>query len=191
MGIIPSGTGNLLARNVDIPLEDPAAAMVAALTGTDHQVDVGRLEAPGEPLDSGNPEMFGVGQRHGVGVDLGDGLFDLMLVADTMRAGRELRSFFLRLPDGGLSAGCRGALHRALRRYPAARRAAADPAVEAGMTGMNPLNAAACCPFRKISSTWGTAGANAGWKAAPALPARQCTGQVSPKSGSWPSGAQW
>lgn len=26
---------------------------------------------------------------------------------------------FLRLPDGGLSAGCRGALHRALRRYPA------------------------------------------------------------------------
>ena len=26
MGIIPSGTGNLLARNVDVPLEDPAAA---------------------------------------------------------------------------------------------------------------------------------------------------------------------
>ncbi len=43
MGIIPSGTGNLLARNVDIPLEDPAAAMVAALTGKDHRVDVGWL----------------------------------------------------------------------------------------------------------------------------------------------------
>ena len=43
MGIIPAGTGNLLARNVDVPLEDPTAAMVAALTGTDRQVDVGWL----------------------------------------------------------------------------------------------------------------------------------------------------
>jgi diacylglycerol kinase (ATP) len=43
MGIIPAGTGNLLARNVEIPLEDPAAAMVAALTGEDRQVDVGWL----------------------------------------------------------------------------------------------------------------------------------------------------
>jgi len=49
MGIIPSGTGNLLARNVDIPLEDPAAAMVAALTGTDHQVDVGWLRYGDSP----------------------------------------------------------------------------------------------------------------------------------------------
>lgn len=49
MGIIPSGTGNLLARNVDIPLEDPAAAMVAALTGKDHQVDVGWLRCGDSP----------------------------------------------------------------------------------------------------------------------------------------------
>ena len=49
MGIIPSGTGNLLARNVDIPLEDPAAAMVAALAGTDHQVDVGWLRYGDSP----------------------------------------------------------------------------------------------------------------------------------------------
>lgn len=49
MGIIPSGTGNLLARNVDVPLEDPAAAMVAALTGTDHQVDVGWLRCGDSP----------------------------------------------------------------------------------------------------------------------------------------------
>ena len=73
---------------------------------------------------------------------------------------------------------------------PRSRSHAARPMPPSVMPS-NPLNAAACCPFRKISSTWGTAGANAGWKAAPALPARQCTGQVSPKSGSWPSGAQW
>src|SRR5699024_8061148 len=43
MGIIPAGTGNLLARNVEVPLEDPGAAMTAALTGEDRQVDVGWL----------------------------------------------------------------------------------------------------------------------------------------------------
>jgi len=43
MGIIPAGTGNLLARNVEVPLEDPSAAMIAALTGRDRQVDVGWL----------------------------------------------------------------------------------------------------------------------------------------------------
>ena len=43
MGIIPAGTGNLLARNVEIPLEDPTGAVVAALAGTDRQVDVGWL----------------------------------------------------------------------------------------------------------------------------------------------------
>ncbi|AXK44298.1 diacylglycerol/lipid kinase family protein [Brachybacterium saurashtrense] len=43
MGIIPAGTGNLLARNVDVPLEDPSAAVVAALTGEDRWVDVGWL----------------------------------------------------------------------------------------------------------------------------------------------------
>ena len=45
MGIIPAGTGNLLARNVGIPLEDPTAAVTAAITGVDHQVDVGWLRA--------------------------------------------------------------------------------------------------------------------------------------------------
>lgn len=47
MGIIPSGTGNLLARNLDIPLEDPSAAMTAALAGHDKQIDVGWLRTGG------------------------------------------------------------------------------------------------------------------------------------------------
>lgn len=49
MGIIPAGTGNLLARNVGIPLEDPSAAMIAALTGEDHAVDVGWLRVGDSP----------------------------------------------------------------------------------------------------------------------------------------------
>jgi len=43
MGLVPVGTGNLLARNLDIPLGDPLAALQIALDGTDRTIDVGWL----------------------------------------------------------------------------------------------------------------------------------------------------
>ncbi|MBD7919056.1 NAD(+)/NADH kinase [Cellulomonas sp. Sa3CUA2] len=43
MGLMPLGTGNLLARNLDVPLNDPLAAMQLALDGTDKPIDVGWL----------------------------------------------------------------------------------------------------------------------------------------------------
>jgi diacylglycerol kinase family enzyme len=43
MGLIPVGTGNLLARNLDIPLGDPLTALQIALDGTDRTIDVGWL----------------------------------------------------------------------------------------------------------------------------------------------------
>lgn len=60
MGIIPSGTGNLLARNVDVPLEDPAAAMTAALTGQDRHVDVGWLQTGSSIAEAttASPQIF-------------------------------------------------------------------------------------------------------------------------------------
>lgn len=48
LGLLPAGTGNLLARNLGLPLESPDRALHIALTGVDRPIDVGRLVLDGD-----------------------------------------------------------------------------------------------------------------------------------------------
>ncbi|MET9605883.1 phosphatase PAP2 family protein [Streptomyces sp. NPDC006512] len=48
LALVPCGTGNLLARNLDLP-HDPLAALEEALAGGDFPIDVGRVWGDGLP----------------------------------------------------------------------------------------------------------------------------------------------
>ena len=66
LGIIPLGTGNLFARNLDLPIGSPTEALRAIVDGTDAQVDIGRLTVTRE---SGDEREYIFLVMAGVGID--------------------------------------------------------------------------------------------------------------------------
>jgi diacylglycerol kinase (ATP) len=66
LGLVPLGTGNLFARNLGIPVNDPFDAVVLALTGIDRAVDVLVAEVR---RPSGNSERFVSLVMSGIGID--------------------------------------------------------------------------------------------------------------------------
>ncbi|GAA1634768.1 diacylglycerol/lipid kinase family protein [Microbacterium flavum] len=65
LGIVPLGTGNLLARNLDIPLNDISAAFTRVLTGQARPVDIGWVDLD---LAAGH-ERYGFVVMVGFGID--------------------------------------------------------------------------------------------------------------------------
>ncbi|MCM1011262.1 MULTISPECIES: diacylglycerol kinase family protein [unclassified Brevibacterium] len=65
LGIVPLGTGNLLARNLDVPLNNLGEAMERALNGTARDIDMGWVEVT--LADGTNREPFVV--MAGFGID--------------------------------------------------------------------------------------------------------------------------
>jgi diacylglycerol kinase (ATP) len=72
LGIIPLGTGNLLARNLDVPINDVPAAFVRALDADARAIDVGWVEV----------ELDGGTERQAFLVMVGFGI-DAHMIAET------------------------------------------------------------------------------------------------------------
>lgn len=87
MGILPMGTGNLFARNLELPLDDPMALLRTVLEGAERSSDVGWLEI------TRSPDAQDTGERHIFLVIAGTGLDAEMVAGADDRLKRRLGWF--------------------------------------------------------------------------------------------------
>lgn len=75
LGILPAGTGNLLARNLDLPVVDFDKAIAVALTGRNRRIDTGELligetdHEHGDAIDGGELTRHQFLVMGGIGMD--------------------------------------------------------------------------------------------------------------------------
>ncbi|QOR71206.1 NAD(+)/NADH kinase [Ruania alkalisoli] len=81
MALLPMGTGNLLARNLDLPLEGTASLVRTALGGSDHPIDIGWIRPRRlDPAEDEGPDLSTEEDEHLFLVMAGIG-FDAAMVA--------------------------------------------------------------------------------------------------------------
>ena len=66
LALLPSGTGNLLARNLKLTLNDMPGSVTAAFTGTDRPIDLGVIDI--ERADSSRDRRGGPPRRRSTGL---------------------------------------------------------------------------------------------------------------------------
>lgn len=88
LGLLPAGTGNLLARNLNLPIDDLEQALTVACTGRNKPVDVGwvTLDPEAERADT-DPVALGQEDRHIFLVMAGLG-FDAQIMSETTEAAK-------------------------------------------------------------------------------------------------------
>lgn len=85
LGLLPGGTGNLLARNMGAPVDDLAEAMTVALTGRNRTIDVGWLCLDPSPAQTAAARLEPGGNVHLFTVMAGLG-FDAEMMDDAPEA---------------------------------------------------------------------------------------------------------
>jgi len=97
LGLLPGGTGNLLARNLNLPVDNLDDALKVALTGQNKRVDVGRLTVDPSGEDEKAEEhifliMAGLGFDAAIMADAPEGLKNTVgPLAYTFSAAKNLR----------------------------------------------------------------------------------------------------
>lgn len=76
LGIVPQGTGNLLARNLGIPLGDMAAALAVIAAGQTKSIDMGWVRVDEQDVETGFLVMIGFGLDAHMLAETDDGLKD-------------------------------------------------------------------------------------------------------------------
>ncbi|MFD7159517.1 diacylglycerol/lipid kinase family protein [Kribbella sp. NPDC059898] len=100
LGLLPGGTGNLLARNLGLPIDSLAAAAATAFTGRDRQIDVGWMVVdPDGEQRTGNVQA-GADNVHCFAVMAGVG-FDAEIMNDAPDGAKEKAGWAAYVASGG------------------------------------------------------------------------------------------
>jgi diacylglycerol kinase family enzyme len=100
MGLLPGGTGNLLARNLGLPIDSLAAAAAAAFTGQDRRIDVGWLVVDPDESQRAGDLRTGADNVHCFTVMAGVG-FDAQIMNDAPEGVKDKVGWAAYVASGG------------------------------------------------------------------------------------------